>query len=398
VGVVLAGVVAESPGGVAPVMPGPRPDSTPRPSATTIGVVVVAVAVAAYTGIRVPSRWTATLQTVSVQDGFHRRFLVGSLVRPLAQPTGYAYGLFVAISFVVLAALVAVLVRAALTTRVPARRLLIVAFLLMPTGGYLFHEVGYFDQLLYLMFFGSMWLLGRGRAVAAAAMLALAVTVHEIAVLTVLPLFFVVALRASSLRRTVLVLVPSVLVGGVILVGSAAVDGAGDRLGRRLTETGFPLRPDALELFDRTQGDSWRLYSPSGVFLFLLPLFVIVVGAVVALAGPNAGGSRRSTVPIVVWAAAAGAPVVLAAAGWDRERWAFLLVTNFCVVVWLLLAEHPRVVGHAAHAVLVAALLLTAHVPLTYFDGYAPRALTADDISDFAEHIASGSFTDIPAR
>ncbi|WP_406290390.1 hypothetical protein [Embleya sp. NBC_00896] len=374
------------------------PDPAPRPSAATIGVLLGSVVVAAYTGIRMPSRWTATLQTVSLQDGFHRRFLVGTLLRPIAQPTGYAYGLFVAVSFVVLAALVAVLVRVAVTTRIPARRLLIVAFLLLPTGGYLFHEVGYFDQLLYLMFFGSLWLLGRGRAVAAAAMLALAVTVHEIAVLTVLPLFFLAALRASPLRRAVLAVMPAALVGGVILVASAAVDGAGNRLGRRLTDTGFPLRPDALELFGRTQRDSWRLYSPSDVLLFLLPLFVIVVGAVFALARTNARRSRRSAVPIVVWIAAAGAPVVLAAAGWDRERWAFLLIANFCVVVWFLLAEHPPEVGHSSHLVLVAALLLTAHVPLTYFDGYAPRALTADDISDFAERAASGSFTDTPPR
>lgn len=375
-----------------------KADPGRRSSASAIGVLLGCVVVAAYTGIRMPSLWTATLQCVSLQEGFHRRFLVGSLLRPIAEPAGYAYGLFAAVSFVVLAALVAVLVRVAVITRNPAQRLLIVAFLLLPTGGYLFHEVGYFDQLLYLMLFGALWLLGRGRWIAASSTVALAVTVHEITVLTVLPLFFLAAVRLLPLRRALLAVTPATLVGGVILLSSAAADGAGDRLGNRLTNMGFPVRPDALELFSRTQADSWQMYSPLDVLLFLLPLLVIVVGALLAFTWTNERLTRRSACLLVLSMAAAAAPTVLAAAGWDMERWAFLLIANLCIVLWLLLEEHTTEVSHASYTVLVVTLLLTAHVPLTYFDGYAPRALTVGAISEFAELTGSGHFTDAPAQ
>ena len=82
----------------------------------TIALLASSVLLAAYTGFRMPSTWSATLQSVSFADGFHRRFAVGTLLHPFAAVTDYDYRVFAAFSFVVIAVLLGVIVRAAIKT------------------------------------------------------------------------------------------------------------------------------------------------------------------------------------------------------------------------------------------------------------------------------------------
>lgn len=327
---------------------------------TSVALFVIAMAVAAYTGFRLPGDWVATLDTVSVTDGFHRRFLVGTLLKPLAAATGYAYWVFAAVSFAVLAALLTVLTFAFVRERRESRRLLIIAWLLLPSGGFLFHDVGYYEQVLYLLLFGALWLLPR-RPVVAAALLTAGVLVHEIALLTVLPIYVLTLLR-FPLRRAVLLAAPPLLLELVVLTIPASAPGSADRLGATLGKAGFPVRADALALFGRTQSQSWQLYSITNVLLFVVPI------AVVLLAGFLAMGGRGLT-----RAAAIGAPALLAFGGWDGNRWGFLLAANFAVVLWLWL-EH-RELNARRTAVFVVTLLVMTHLPLPYFDGYVPRPL-----------------------
>lgn len=384
-----------------PPVPVPSARDTPeappaaRWSRRTVGLVLGCVAVAAYTGLRMPSRWAVTLQAVSLQDGFHRRFLVGTVLHPVAAPAGYPYAFFVAFSFVVLGVLVAVLGRLAVRTRKPAQRLLIMVFLLLPTGGYLFHEIGYFDQIVYLGLFAALWLLFRGKVAAASLVTAATATVHEIALLTVLPLFFLAALRELPVRRALAAVAPAVAVGFVVLAVPASEAGAPTRFERVLMGTGFPLRSDALDLFGRTQTDSYQYFDPWDIFVFLWPLAVLVAAGVLVFARVGRRPMRLTGVSL----AAALAPVMLAAGGWDRERWAFLLIANCCVVLWFWLDDHSTHEITPAHIGVVLALLLVAsHVPLTYFDSYQPRVLTGPGIGDFWHDIASGGFFDTPRR
>ncbi|MCU1682641.1 MAG: hypothetical protein JWQ81_3380 [Amycolatopsis sp.] len=83
---------------------------------------VVAVGIAAYTGFRLPNAWTATLDAVSLTDGFHRRIVVGTLLHPLALATGYAYWVFATKSFLVLVALLVVLGVALIQAQLTSQR------------------------------------------------------------------------------------------------------------------------------------------------------------------------------------------------------------------------------------------------------------------------------------
>ncbi|MFJ8916911.1 hypothetical protein [Amycolatopsis sp. NPDC102389] len=336
------------------------PGKTPRRSVTAL--FGIAVLVAGYTGFRLPGEWAATLQAVSLTDGFHRRFLVGTLLKPF----GHDYLVFAVASFVVLGAVLAAAALAFFHSRTESRRLLIVAWLLLPTGGYLFHEVGYFDQVLYVLLFGALWALHRDRPVLASALMALSVTVHEIALLTVLPIFGFALLRKVPFRRACALLAPASVLGLGILALPPAAPGAVEELRRSLSTADFPYRVDALDLFERTQAESWRLYSITGVLLYLLPIALVVVGGFLFL--------HRPTLAAVVPAAAIGAPALLAFGGWDDARWGFLLITGFVVVLWLWLDQ--RELNLAQAGVLTALLLVLTHIPMPYFDGYAPRGLT----------------------
>ncbi|ANN19818.1 hypothetical protein SD37_32185 [Amycolatopsis orientalis] len=336
------------------------PEKTPRRRITAL--FVIAVLVAGYTGLRVPGEWAATLQSVSLIDGFHRRFLVGTLLYPF----GHDYAVFAVASFAILGALLTVVTIAFFRGRTESRRLVIVGWLLIPAGGYLFHEVGYLDQTLYLLLFGALWALHRNRAALASAVMALSMTAHEIALLTVLPVFGFVVLRKYSFGRACAVLTPPASLGLLILVQPPAAPGAVERLRQSLSTADFAYRGDALELFGRTQAQSWQLYSITNVFLYLVPIAVVVLGGFLLLHRPSLG----TVLPV----AAIAAPMLLAFGGWDDARWGFLLVSNFAIVLWLWLGDRelkpPRL------GALTAVLLILTHIPMPYFDGYAPRSLT----------------------
>ncbi|GCD96836.1 hypothetical protein [Embleya hyalina] len=358
----------------------------------TPAVAAVSVLVAAYTGMRMPSAWSASLQSVSFRDGFHRRFLVGTVMNPIAETAGYPYWIYALLSFLILAGLLAVLISQAVSTHLPARRLLVFGFFLLPTGGYLFHEVGYFDQILYLLLFGALWMLGRGRWLPASLLLVLAMCVHEIAALTVLPLFFVACLRTLAPARAIVAAAPACVTGLLILTIEPTAPETSLALQRKLEAAHFPVRPDALEVFSRSQANSWKLYSRWDVFLYLLPLVVLIAIALLLFVRT---GDRPPKLPAMSVLAAL-APAMATLAGWDRERWAFLLIVNFFIVLWIWFGDYQLDVKSAQFGVAFGALLLTVCVPLTYFDGFSPRPLTGSGISEFYEHVTSGRFFDEP--
>jgi hypothetical protein len=338
--------------------------ATVRSTRSLTALFALALLLAAYRGFRMPGDWAATLEAVSVTDGFHRRFLVGTLLHPFALVTGYAYWVFAVAAFAVLAALIAVLATAFFRARHPGHRLVVVGWLLLPSGGFFFHEAGYFDQVLYLLLFAALWQLPRRPAVASGLMTA-AVFTHEIAALTVLPVFAVVLARRFSVRITAMLLVTPVAAELAVLALPASDAGAAGRLRVAMAAADFTPRADALALFERTQSDSWQLYSITEVLLFVAPILAVVVAGFLT--------QRRDVLAV----AAVAAPALLAFAGWDWARWGFLLVTNFALLLWLGPARDFRPLP------LLGAALLLAHLPLPYFDAQHPRDLSLREVAAF---------------
>ena len=182
------------------------------------------------------------------------------------------------------------------------------------------------------------------------------------------------------------------------------------RLGAHLTAAGFPLRPDALALFRRTQAQSWQLYSLPLVLRIVVPFALVGVAAfvgVVAFRRPRGGevaGSlrarlaanvREAPLPVATGLAAVAGPALLALAGWDAWRWGFLVVTNLAVVAWYWIDGDELEVGQVVALALVGAF--TVLVPFHYFEHLAPRPLTPWAAHELVSGVRRGELLRAPS-
>jgi hypothetical protein len=356
----------------------------------------LAILIAAYTGGHMPSTWCATLDTVSPFNGFDRRFLVGALLTPFTGLFGYHYALFAAWSFTVLAAVLAVLARAAYRGDL-ARRLLIIAWLVF-VGGFLFDEVGYFEQLEYLMLFGAVALVHRDRIGAAVAVMSLAPCVHELAILTVLPLFGLVLLRRRPFRQAAIATAIPMVVNLVLLAVPATPPSTIDRLMATLGHADFSPRVDALTLFHNSALGTGHVFDAHAAGTYVRPLMYVLVAAfAIAWSSDRAGwlGERDRRRPLLVLAASCAAiaiPSLLVFGGWDSNRWLFLVICNFCFVVWLTLSYRPTAPLRASTViVLVVAMLVISRTKIYYFDWVPPRDVAYRPVRTFVREMLRGS-------
>jgi hypothetical protein len=361
-------------------------------------VLGIAVFLALYTGFRLPSAWCATLEAVSLTDGFHRRFVVGTLLRPAAIATDYNYVVFASFSYLVLIGVLAVLVRATLKAEQLERKLLIIAWLVLPTGGFLFNEVGYFEQLLYLLLFAAMWLVNRDKLWPAVAVMAIAPCVHEIAILTVIPLFGLILLRTIAPKQAVLATAIPAVVNLIVLAISPASPGALVSVVGPLAQANFHYRPDALILFQRSQAENWSLYSVHEVVVYVRPIAYVLIALFAALWFSDRSSWRTDRDRLPAWLllvasiAAIAVPTLLVYGGWDGNRWRFLVITNFCFVIWLALGNRNRAPLRAGTiAVLVLSLLVLSRIDIWYFDRLAPREIGYRSLAKFFHDMGDGS-------
>ena len=362
-----------------------------------------AVGLAAYTGIRLPNLWATTLYSVSVTDGFIRRSLVGTVLEPIYQVFGHTYEVAAIVAFVVLIGLVSVVAYQAIRARLASQRLVVLAWLLLPTGGYLFHEVGYLDQVIYLILFLCLWLLGRRKWVIATVLMVATSFTHEMALFTVIPVFILVAFY--SLPRRAAVIASSVPMGAVLLLllvpptSTAKVSS----LASSFTSEGFPFRQDALDLFSRTQAESWSLYSYQDVVFYLVPIAIVVITILAVLRATGFLDDVHLVLPaklpvFVAVSAVSISPAFLALGGWDGARWGFLLVSNFFIVLFLVLSWRQVEFTRQQLMVLALALLVISRIQFPYFDSAAPRAMQLNEAKALAKDVVKGTFFTIPSK
>src|SRR5262249_18710137 len=148
--------------------------------------------------------------------------------------------------------------------------------------------------VIYLLLFGALWLVFHDRLVSACLLITAGMLVHEITVLTVLPVFAMVVLRRFSVRRAIALLLPPVLLGDFVLGAVApAAAGATAGLSARLQTANFPFRADALALFDRTQSQTWHMYSVGDTLIYLAPFALLAVLGLVLLSMADGGLTAR---------------------------------------------------------------------------------------------------------
>ena len=212
-------------------------------------------------------------------------------------------------------------------------------------GGFLFNEVGYFEQVLYLQLFAAIWLVNRDRVIAATCVMAVAPVVHEIAILTVIPVFGLVLLRNTYVAARPCSRPRSAALNLLVLaLPASSNDGAVQALGATLRmNCDFGYRADALMIFARTHSDSIGLYRVHDILLKLQWPTIAAVGAFAAMWLSDRAGWLRDRDRLRAWlvllvSKVRGDPLMplwLVFAGWDSNRWMFVMIANLFVVTWL---------------------------------------------------------------
>jgi hypothetical protein len=251
------------------------------------------------------------------------------------------------------------------------------------------HLMGYLDHLVVLLAMGAVLLMRRGRAWWAFGVVAVAVLVHEEALVIALPVALVAWLLVSEMRRATgdarLALLPAAL--PLVSFGALAVTGA--RLSPDVFQDTFVHH---LEAYPFVAGDmhllvpEWlaggvldtasaqlhrfaeRLTSPA-ILAFVLPAIVApVLFAVIRFHVRWRGAAAL--------AAAVGAPQLLHMAGWDTVRiWTFSIVAAF-VCAWIVTETCRRSTRGASAAVLmigVAAVVINAVTAVPLYDNLFER-------------------------
>lgn len=364
-----------------------------------LGAAGLAALLAGYVGFRLPSRYALTLFNIDLGDGAWRRGTLGTLTYPLWAATGHRYEVMALFAFSALIAILAIALIFLVKARSDIQRLVVLAWLVTPTGAYFFHEVGYFDQFVYLLFFLAALLLVRGSTLAAALVMSFSVLVHEISLVTTLPLLILVfVLRNLPLKETRWFGLP-MAVGVVLLFAPRIQPEKVDKIYGELESTlSFTPRLDAIQLFSRSLGETWQLdvFSPLQGLQSVLPMLVLVFVASVAMVahvsfeGAERRDSRRQMIVGGMAVVASVAPFLLVFLGWDFFRWVFLGVTNFTIVTFVLLSR-----TESKYPVRLAAIVLIPfagffYFPLQYFDGFAPRPVSIEIVMSSLTNEAGG--------
>ena len=318
-----------------------------------------------YVGFRMPGLWSINYYIPSYIDGFGRRSLLGTLLYPLGG-LRFDYHFIASLQAVVLAALLAVVAVGAIRAGLRGK-LVLIAFMFAPTGGYLFMEIGYVEQLLLLMLLAALAIEDSrvGLLIMAAALF-----VHEVAAFTIIPLYL--ARFVQRERYGTAVVQGAILVaifGAIYLMLQTTPDPViAAFLAKLQASAAYPVRKDYYDVFsNQFTGERAQNYYEWAN----LPHIVIVLAIASAAAASFVRRieRRRSLVTAACMFVACAAPLMLGFLGWDTERWLFLSTVSSCLAVTLL-ARAPAI-GVGAIAGLLA--LWTVSGTMHYFDGAVAR-------------------------
>jgi len=357
-----------------------------KPSSVTVLrlLILASVGLAGYVGFRLPNLWATTLYNISVQDGGFRRSLLGTVLAPLWSFFDYSYWAFASVSFAILAGLLIVIVVAGWKAKNNGQRMVALVWLLAPTGAYLFHEVGYLDQLLYLLLFLSVWLWAKSNPLIAIIPVTLSVFVHESAMVTTVPLlvFFVIAKDGFSKRLFVLIL-PLAAAAIVALQGPWSEGQSTATVDRLTTSLPFAFREDAILLFDMGIRETWVYVNRVPGLNLAAPftLAIILFWLLQALRGRGIN-QKPFLLPGLAFIASIS-PFLLIAGGYDIYRWVFLTLGNFAIILYWWLGNRARAFDLADQAMGLLPFALLYYAPLMFFDEFMPRSLlfwTVDDL------------------
>lgn len=331
-------------------------------------VILLAYALAFTNGFRMPSLWSVNYFLPSMFEGFYRRSLLGTLLFPLGE-WRFNYYTIASIQVSIFIGLNIALVYQVLKSQGPARWLWPL-FLLSPAGGYFFHEIGYVDQILYLILLLAISMQSMTRA---SLLMILSLFIHEMALFTTLPVYFAWCVyQGKSMRSVIKIAALTFIVFAVIylFLQTSSTASLTQFIEQATRLSNYGVRLDYYDVFRLSfMGGIYQVpYMPREIInhLLLIPLW-IVAGWCFAQQGKDISDKR--------WLFAIGSlasffPILLGIFGWDYSRWLFLSMASSSLCLFIARA-------HLSWKVLLLLTILFLALPtvgfLDYFDSSTPR-------------------------
>jgi len=331
-------------------------------------VILLAYVIAFTNGFRMPNLWSINYFLPSMFEGFYRRSLLGTLLFPLGE-WRFNYFTIASIQIGIFIGLNIVLVYQSLKAQGPARWLWPL-FLLSPAGGYFFHEIGYVDQVLYLVLLWAMSLQSNTRA---NFLMIASLFVHEMTLFTTLPVYLAWSLyqgksMGSALKTTGLALFVFALI--YLFLQTSSTASLMQFLEQATRLSNYVVRADYYDVF--------RMSFVGGIYQvpcmpreIINHLLLIRLWGMAGLCFAQVGVSTKQKRQLfAIGLLASFAPILLGIFGWDYSRWLFLSMASSGLCLFIARA-------HLSWKILLLLAILFLALPivgfLDYFDRFTPR-------------------------
>lgn len=355
-----------------------------------LAALPISVVYAFYRGFHATSIWAVNYYQVGYFDGFYRRALLGALLTPFGC-LRFDFFFIESIQFLVLFAALGLLLYYGVKNR---EYPVLTIFFISAAGGYFFDEVGYPEQFLWLLAAATLYALKHNRNFLAVATMCLAVMVHEMALLMVLPLAlaFWVMQKKEAIVPGIALFLPPVLVFLVISTWFQLVPN--DTIARyfdKASGCGYPivLKGYFYIYQNRFAGEGAErfTYSASQFTTAVLPVLALACALVFSIRKKLGLSLLRQAAVLLC----CGSPLLLIMAGSDSERWIFIALTQIIVIGLLATAKVReahlgRGLLSGSWAFMVALAVLAALLRLPYFHD-EPRPLTLTHLNSFAHYV-----------
>jgi hypothetical protein len=350
--------------------------------------VTAAYLLAIINGFRLPNLWSLNYFIPSLFEGFTRRSLLGSLLYPFGN-LRFNYYFISSIQFLIFVALNFLIIKKISQAKGQIKWLLIL-FFISPSGGFLFHEIGYCEQFLFLLLALAIW---SQNQLISNTILVLSLLTHEMALLTTIPIYL--AYQFYS-RRNLKSIATSILVIGTSFMiiyfyfQKVSTETFVNYVSKIAQLTNYPIRADYYELFTSPFIMEAQFSKNEIITLFLTLPFSLITGLCFSKKGKNKLDSMSL---FLIGLLTALMPLILGFYGTDTNRWLFLSMSGALFLIYL---SREFVSPYIWNFLVLAIILWSTIGRLEFFDEYEPRLNNYSHIASFFKHDFKNLLTSIP--
>lgn len=334
-------------------------------------------------GFRMPGLWSINYYLPSFFDGFYRRGLAGTIIYFLGD-CKFNYYSIVIIQFLVLFLLLSWVYY--FFQKNILIMLIISLYLISPMGAYLFHEVGYIDQLIYLILFISIALFQRHKYISVI-LFASSMLIHELTLFVTLPIYFTyLYMTTNNLEESILCVLPSLVLFLIIYMFLQTVPTETiDLFKNKISDlSNYKVKDSFYEIFKNefTGSRNKLYYSHSSLNQIFLLFFVS--GTISAISYKM---GERKILSLLIFLVGLS-PLLLGIFGWDLDRWYFLSLSSSTIIFVLFVTAYRISFKELASIpatfvlYLIFYSLLISNTHLEYFNGYEPRIMSKSSLQE----------------